>query len=343
LPLRARPWWTLGILLVVGAPWFVLASQRNPEFAHFFFVVQHFQRYLSPQGFDRYQPWWFFIAVLAAGFLPWTTFLPGAIVTAVRSARAGDRASSFLIIWAGFVLVFFSLSQSKLVPYIVPMLPALSLLTGRELTRLTPGRVAAHLSLVFLFALTVVLAVVVLWGSPLGQSLVERASTLSITGLLVAFVALAICAARAAYLARVGAVISAVAVSALGSLLMTQSALLGADYLPRMHRVLELEEHLRPALTPVTRVYCVNEYVQPIPFYLQRPCTLVGYRGELDFGLTQEPWRFLPDLKSFASHWGEEHDALAVLRPEDYQQLETMGVPMRVIYTGKSYIAVVRE
>jgi hypothetical protein len=110
-----------------------------------------------------------------------------------------------------------------------------------------------------------------------------------------------------------------------------------------MHRVLELEEHLRPALTPVTRVYCVNEYVQPIPFYLQRPCTLVGYRGELDFGLTQEPWRFLPDLKSFASHWGEEHDALAVLRPEDYQQLETMGVPMRVIYTGKSYIAVVRE
>src|SRR5580700_12036430 len=136
LPLRARPWWTLGILLVFGVPWFVLASQRNPEFAYFFFVVQHFQRYLSQQGFDRYQPWWFFLAVLAGGFLPWTTFLPGALVTAVRSARAGDRASSFLLIWALFVLVFFSISQSKLMPYIVPMLPALSLLTGRELTRL---------------------------------------------------------------------------------------------------------------------------------------------------------------------------------------------------------------
>jgi 4-amino-4-deoxy-L-arabinose transferase-like glycosyltransferase len=343
LPLRARPWWTLGILLVVGAPWFVLASLRNPEFAHFFFVVQHFQRFVSQQGFDRYQPWWFFAALLPAAFLPWSTFLPGALITAWRSARAGDRASSFLVIWAVFVLLFFSVSQSKLLPYIVPMLPALSLLTGREIARLTPSRVAAHLSVIFLSALSIVLVMLVLWGSAWGVSLVERASTLSIVSFLLAFAVLAICCARAAYLARGGALVSAISVTALGSLLLTQVALFGADYLPRMHRVVELEEHLRPALTPATQVYCVNEYVQPIPFYLQRPCTLVGYRGELDFGLQQEPWRFLPDLKRFAVYWGEESDALAILRPEDYQQLETMGVPMRVIYTAKSYVAVVRE
>jgi 4-amino-4-deoxy-L-arabinose transferase-like glycosyltransferase len=343
LPLRVRPWWTLAILLLFGAPWFVLVSQRNPEFAHFFFVVQHFQRYLSQQGFDRYMPWWFFIAVLAGGFLPWTTFLPGALVTAVRSARAGDRASSFLTIWALFVLLFFSISQSKLVPYIVPMLPALSLLTGRAIARLTPERVASHLSVMFLFALSVVLTMLVLWLSPWGASLVERASTQSIIGLLLAFGVLGLCCARAAYLARAGAVISAVSVAGLGSLLLTQSALVAADYLPRMRRVVELEQHLRPALTAATHVYCVNQYVQPIPFYLQRPCTLVGYRGELDFGLTQEPWRFLPDLKSFATDFQEESEALAILRPEDYQQLEIMGVPMRVIYTAQSYIAVVKE
>jgi 4-amino-4-deoxy-L-arabinose transferase-like glycosyltransferase len=343
LPLRARPWWTVGILLLFGAPWFVLASQRNPEFAHFFFVVQHFQRYLSQQGFDRYQPWWFFIAVLAGGFLPWTTFLPGALVTAVRSARAGDRASSFLLIWALFVLVFFSISQSKLIPYIVPMLPAISLLTGREIARLTPERVAAHLSVVFLLSLAVVLAMLVLWGSPLGASLLARASTASIIGFLVAFVALTICCARGANLARAGSLISAVSVTALGSMILTQLALVGADYLPRTQRVVDLAQHLRPALTPATRLYCVNEYLQSIPFYLQRTCSLVGYRGELDFGLTQEPWRFIPDLKSFAADWQEESDAMAILRPEDYQQLETLGVPMRVIYTAKSYIGVVRE
>jgi hypothetical protein len=69
----------------------------------------------------------------------------------------------------------------------------------------------------------------------------------------------------------------------------------------------------------------------------------VGYRGELDFGLTQEPWRFLPDLPSFVADFQEESEALAILRPEDYQQLEAMGVPFRVIYTDKSYVAVVKE
>jgi 4-amino-4-deoxy-L-arabinose transferase-like glycosyltransferase len=303
LLLRARPWWTLAILLIVGAPWFVLVSQRNPEFAHFFFVVQHFQRYLSSQGIDRYQPAWFFIPVLAVGFLPWTTLLPGALVTGVRSARAGDRASSFLLIWAAFVLLFFSVSQSKLIPYIEPMLPAISLLTGREIARLTPTRVAAHLSGVFLIALSIVLAMLVMWVVPQAAALVARASTLSIAGFLLAFMFLAAGAARGAVLCQRGAVIAGVVIAALSSLLMAQSALLGADYLPRMRGVLALAQHLRPALTGATRVYCVNEYLQPIPFYLQRPCTLVGYRGELDFGLQQEPWRFIPDLKGFEADW----------------------------------------
>src|ERR1039458_5017961 len=88
--------------------------------AHFFFIFQHFQRYLSRAQFDRYQPAWFFLPVLAAGFLPWTTLLPAAISRGWRTARSGERASALLLIWAGFVLLFFSLSQSKLTPYILP-------------------------------------------------------------------------------------------------------------------------------------------------------------------------------------------------------------------------------
>jgi len=145
------------------------------------------------------------------------------------------------------------------------------------------------------------------------------------------------------YLMRRGAVMAAVGATAFGGVLLAQSALLAADQLPRMRRVVELADHVRPALTAGTRVYCVNEYVQPIPFYLQRPCTLVGYRGELDFGLVQEPWRFIPDLKGFATDWQAQHDALAILRPQDYQQLEALGAPMRVIYTAQSYVVVLRE
>ena len=62
--IRARPWWSLAVLVVLTAPWFLLVSARNPEFAHFFFIVQHFQRFLSTAGFDRYQPAWFFVPTL---------------------------------------------------------------------------------------------------------------------------------------------------------------------------------------------------------------------------------------------------------------------------------------
>jgi 4-amino-4-deoxy-L-arabinose transferase-like glycosyltransferase len=343
LPLRAQPWWTLAALLVLAAPWFVLVSLRNPEFPHFFFIFEHFQRYLSRAEFDRYQPVWFFLPVLALGLLPWTTLLPGALHNAWRAARAGERATSVLLLWAGFVLVFFSMSQSKLAPYILPMLPALSLLTGRAMASLPAGRFAAHLRAVAIFASAIGSAVLLLWRLPAAAGLVARASTPRILGFALAFLLLALGAGVGVSLCRRGAVIGAAAATAVGALLMAQSALLAADDLPRMRAVVQLTQQLRPWLSPATRLYCVNGYLQPIPFYLQRTCTLVGYRGELDFGLQQQPWLAIPDLAQFLPAWQRQSDALAILRPEDYQELEALGAPMRVIYTAPSFVAVVRR
>ena len=347
LPLRAQPWWTLVALLVLAAPWFVLVSARNPEFAHFFFIFQHFQRYLSRAQFDRYQPAWFFLAVLALGWLPWTTLLPQALYRGWRAARGGERASSLLLIWAAFVLLFFSLSQSKLAPYILPMLPALSLLTGRAIAQLPPRRLAAHLAAVCLIAGAVAALVLLLWVTPAMASLVARASSASILGFAAAFALLALGCGIGAGLARrgatFGATFGAAAAAAVGGLLLAQSALLAADQLPRMRALVDLEQQLAPQVTPATHLYCVNAYLQPLPFYLRHTCTLVGYRGELDFGLRQEPWLAIDDLGQFVADWQTQSDALAILRPEDYQHLEALGAPMHVIYTAPSFVAVRRR
>jgi 4-amino-4-deoxy-L-arabinose transferase-like glycosyltransferase len=342
LLLRAQPWWTLAALLLLAAPWFVLVSARNPEFAHFFFIFQHFQRYLSTAQFDRYQPAWFFLPVLALGFLPWTTLLPGTLLSAWRAARGGERATALLLLWAAFVLLFFSMSQSKLTPYILPLFPALSLLTGRAIAELPAARLAAHLRAVAWFAAGVGAIVLLLWWAPPAAALVARASTISILGFAAAFLLLALGAGFGARLGRRGLVLGAAAATCLGGLLLAQSALLAADYLPRMRSLVQLTQQLRPWVGPGTPVYCVNVYPQPLPFYLQRTCTLVGYRGELDFGLKQEPWLALADLKQFALAWQQQSDALAILRPEDYQELEALGAPMRVIYTAPSLVAVRR-
>jgi 4-amino-4-deoxy-L-arabinose transferase-like glycosyltransferase len=342
LPLRARPWWSLLALLALAAPWFLLVSQRNPEFAHFFFVVQHFQRYLSTAGFDRYQPAWFFIPVLLLGLLPWTTLLPGAVRRGWQAASEGSNGSAVLLVWSAFVFAFFSLSHSKLIPYILPLLPALAALMGHHLAALPGPRLARHLAVMAICGAALGAAVLVLWQLPLSQRLAASVSGASMVGVAMALLSLALGCALGARLALRARPIAAAAMAGLGGWLLGECLLAGAEQLPRLHELVELEQDVRPWIGNSTRLYCVNDYLQPLPFYWSRTCTLVGYRGELDFGLRQEPWRWIANLELFAGVWRGQDDAVALLRPEDYLQLAALGLPMRVIYTSQSLVAVKR-
>src|SRR6266571_6770019 len=107
------------LFLLIAAPWFVLVSMRNPEFAHFFFIHEHFERFLT-KVHGRYQPGWYFFPILAAGLLPWTLL---ALHAAAR-AWSADRAQAFaprrfLLLWVLVVFGFFSASNSKLASYIL--------------------------------------------------------------------------------------------------------------------------------------------------------------------------------------------------------------------------------
>src|SRR5207247_962953 len=119
------------IFLIIAAPWFIAVSAANAEFAHFFFVQEHFQRFTTEMH-QRAHPAWYFIPVLAAGMAPWLVPLGHA---AVRAFRQRSDAELLLWIWALVVFVFFSASGSKLPPYILPIFPALAVLAARSLTR----------------------------------------------------------------------------------------------------------------------------------------------------------------------------------------------------------------
>ncbi len=94
-----------------------------PEFFDYFFVEQHWNRF-TETGFNNPQPWWFYPAVLLVGVLPWSGWLP----RAVRGWwRAGVGPGSIrLLMWSWLVVVvaFFSMPTSKLVGYVLPVLPA---------------------------------------------------------------------------------------------------------------------------------------------------------------------------------------------------------------------------
>ena len=131
------------LFLLVAAPWFVLVSLKNPEFARFFFIHEHFERFLT-KVHKRYEPPWFFIPVLIGCMLPWSFFIPSAALSAWRERRGSDSDTLlYLALWAVLIFGFFSASNSKLIPYILPVFPAVALLTGRAfaLADELPGRI----------------------------------------------------------------------------------------------------------------------------------------------------------------------------------------------------------
>ncbi|MGH8323401.1 MAG: ArnT family glycosyltransferase, partial [Steroidobacteraceae bacterium] len=126
----------LPLFLLVGAPWFVAVSVRNPGFPEFFFIHEHFTRFLTTVH-QRVEPWWFFLPLLLLGALPWGASLIGACGRAWRDTGPTPQFKPlrFLLIFAGVTLAFFSASGSKLAPYILPMFPPLAAIVGAHVAQ----------------------------------------------------------------------------------------------------------------------------------------------------------------------------------------------------------------
>lgn len=143
------------IFFAIVAPWFVLVQQRNPEFFNFFFVVQQFRRYLTPEQ-NRPGPVYYFVGVLLVGFLPWLSVAVQSLRHAWRMPRQpnGFAPMTVLLVWSGFIFLFFSVSHSKLVSYVLPIAPSLALLLGAYLPLVSREHYRRHLLgyLVFLVA-----------------------------------------------------------------------------------------------------------------------------------------------------------------------------------------------
>jgi 4-amino-4-deoxy-L-arabinose transferase-like glycosyltransferase len=132
----------IAVFCVVALPWYVLCAIRNPDFLRVFIIEHNFKRFLTPE-FQHIQPFWYYAGIVLIALLPWTPALLWGMVTGIRSLVRGQRLgamSCFLLSWAGFCLVFFTISRSKLPGYILPAIPAIGLLLARTITKFAPAR-----------------------------------------------------------------------------------------------------------------------------------------------------------------------------------------------------------
>ena len=128
----------LGLVLAafVAAPWFFAMQARRPDFFHTFFIEQHFQRYLTPK-YSRGAAWWFYLAVLPGGLLPWTVPFLASIVKTLRRPFSEPRTTA-LALWIIGVIAFFTTSHSKLATYALPVLPHAALMAVIALEEAPP-------------------------------------------------------------------------------------------------------------------------------------------------------------------------------------------------------------
>jgi 4-amino-4-deoxy-L-arabinose transferase-like glycosyltransferase len=120
----------LASFCLTALPWYILCARRNPDFYRIFIIEHNFKRYLTPE-FQHIQPFWFYLPVLLVAFLPWTgagIWTAWAGGAEFAKSRKISPHTLFLLSWSLFVLLFFSLSQSKLPGYALPAIPALTLL-----------------------------------------------------------------------------------------------------------------------------------------------------------------------------------------------------------------------
>jgi 4-amino-4-deoxy-L-arabinose transferase-like glycosyltransferase len=169
LPLRRLfPWRGLLAFAILALPWFFAVTARIPEFPHYAFVRETFER-VTTRSFHRTAPFWYFLPILPVAAFPWiipalARIRPGRLrwLWLARTVNVNARDPLLLASWVLGPLAFFSLNQSKLPQYVLPLMPAIALAAAWSLSR-TKGASGRSAYVVCAVAFAAALASVTWW------------------------------------------------------------------------------------------------------------------------------------------------------------------------------------
>ncbi|WP_321815821.1 MULTISPECIES: glycosyltransferase family 39 protein [unclassified Paraburkholderia] len=327
------------VFFAIVTPWFILVQQRNPEFFNFFFIVQQFQRYLTPAQ-NRPGPFYYFVPVMLVGFLPWLSVSVQSVRHALRTPRQpnGFAPVTLMLVWTAFIFLFFSASHSKLISYVLPIAPPLALVIGLYLPLMTRKQWMRHLIGYALLAAALMAGSFVL--TRLGDArnpnaLYREFQVWVFAAAAVAFVAtmVGLRFARGKSTPETGAQSPAIALGTAWLLLATIAGT-GHDVFGTLSSGAPLAPAVRSAIAkmpPDTPFYSVGVLDHTLPFYVRHSMTMVQVTDELAFGISEEPQKWVPTVAQWEQRWKSERYALALLPVQRYEELAAQGLPMQVI------------
>jgi len=132
-----KNWYLLAglfLYLVIALPWYVLIyDQYGQAFIHEFFYNDHWRRFLTAEHRSN-DHWFFYPLTMVGGLFPWTIFLVAACVDLFKRLKSSVAGMDYLnLSWILSVLLVFQFAHSKLASYILPLFPAMALITGNFL------------------------------------------------------------------------------------------------------------------------------------------------------------------------------------------------------------------
>ncbi len=302
------------ILLALCLPWIYMAGTQLSDFYYYFFLRQEFLRYLEP--LEHTQPIWTFIPVVIFGFLPWVVFV-FSLFKAYKSNKFSDIEKSdliFLLTFVGFIFVFYSLSQSKLVTYVAPLFFPAAIILGNLISKIdTINKKDKYINL-GLYIIFFVVLIAFCFVQNVYMSKITWFLLITPTAIILIALAIWPFIAKDAKKTFLGLFF--------GTLIFYNLAIIPTKYYTNYYKT------TKPVALFVDKIYKKGDilgqyklYRQSFNYYTQKRTVQIDSVNELGFGLRhlspkeQEKW--FPSIKQFKKVWDSDKRVILLIKTKE--------------------------
>lgn len=352
--------WGIVLFMCIFIPWHLACALRNPEFVDFYFIYEHFTRYLT-ESHQRTQPWWFFLAIIPCGLFPWIGFIFGKKSFFKRTEISENL--KFLCSWIFTITLFFSVSKSKLIPYILPVFPPLAIIISLFITEYCKEERyyknyleyrKNYLDRAFFISMSFVFSAFVVFKFLQNTSLAFITRDENFRALVYAFF---------------GIFAVLFVVWEIGSYFayrkhITQTFLIGvfcffaANSMLIINRITPYyQEEKKPSTYTIAQdikynlyngaeVFCYDDYFQDLPVYLEHVVGIAGFKGELEFGINQigNDDRFLSENEFFKRFQKSEQRIFVCMKKNKFEKfMKKCDSGYTILKVTKDFVVIINR
>ncbi len=331
----------LFLYLLIAAPWFISVSYANPEFAKFFFIHEHFDRYTS-QVHGRTGPIYYFIPFLLLGVSPWlvtsmkSVFRPG---FSWKPSNPGSfNPERFLWTFAVVTFCFYSLGQSKLPGYILPVIPVIAIISGRHMAL---GKFSGA-DRWMLAGMGLALVVLSLNLESAASRFYPLSEWIAYKPWLLAGGLIFLLAASSLFVLRQKPLLAftIAAFLSMGSMQLVNQGMNAITASRSSHLLANAIEASAAGDTPI---FSYETFPRSAAFYLGKPIRLVGRPSELQMGVDSEPELFIENFDQLEKIWARLPSAVLIARVDNFDEKHMDALHGTVVYRGPSHMVIIKE